>query len=239
MTTFRITQYIVTVDPNGDFASGQVNRVQLAPDGTPFPADPISFEEADLGGLLEEFNAAVLRENSTLNAQLTHVTVTNSTTIEQLQSQITSLTAAHATTVTDLQNQVATAQAEAEANAEAAQLTASLQTQVAALQTDVAALSARVASLSAIAPFDPRRITVAAFLHRLTQAELLMLFSDADSVVQSIGAMLKEWSQNAWPIDFDSKEFVQAMGYLVQVSKLSEERVAAITVDATREESPA
>ncbi len=230
--TFRNTEYLVLVDANGDFVSGQVKRVQLAPDGTPFPAPPIDFEQADLTGLLEQFNIVVLRENTALKAQAAQLTQVHATTVESLQSQINQLNSNHSAAISTLRTQLAAAQADAASNAAAAQLTETLQAQV-------ASLTARVASLAAIAPFDPRKITVNAFLHRLTQAELLMLFSDSDPGVQQIGGLLKQWAANDWPIVFESQEFTQAMGYLVQIGKLTQDRVAAITVDASREEAPA
>ncbi len=99
-------------------------------------------------------------------------------------------------------------------------------------------LRTQIEMLRSEVPYDPRVITVNAFLHRLTQAELLMLFSDDDPGVQQVGGMLKQWAANDWPIVFESQEFQQALGYLVQLGKLTADRVAAITVDAARAESP-
>lgn len=238
MTTFRNTEYLVLVDANGDFVSGQVKRVQISDQGAAFPAEPLNFEQADLSGLFDGFNLVVLQENTALKAQVTQLTEANSATTDQMQSQINQLTTTHAAEKTDLQEQLATAKATASANAEAAQLVVSLQAQVAGLESQVTLLTSRVEGLKAIAPFDPRKITVESFLRRLDQTELLMLFSDDDEVVQQIGGMLKDWSKNNWPIVFESPEFQQAMGYLVQMGKLTAERVAAITIDALRQEAP-
>lgn len=239
MATFRNTEYLVLVDANGDFKSGQVKRVQLAPDGTPFPAPPIDFEQADLTGLLEQFNAVVLRENAALKAEVTHVTQLNSTTVGQLQSQINQMTTDHQAAIATLQSQLATAQAQAANNADAAQLTAQLQAELEEKQAEIVALQTRVDSLKAIAPFDPRKITVRAFYARLSHDETLMLLTDEDPIVRQIADMLAQWSKNDWPIFFDtSPEFAQAMGYLVQSGKLSPERVQSLTQDASHQEAP-
>lgn len=230
MSTFRNTEYLVLVDANGEFQSGQVKRVQLAPDGTPFPAPPLDFEQAELGDLFDGFNAVILRENTALKAQVANLTTAHAATVDSMQSQINSL-----------QTQLAAAQSQAATNAAEASQVPALQTQVSNLQAANATLESRVAALIGQLPFDPRQITVPAFMDRLTKDELLML-TDPDPTTQQIAGMLRQWKAEGWPIYLDqdkSPEFAMAMGYFLQTGRLTPERVAQITVDASRSESPA
>ena len=228
-TTFRNTEYLILVnhdeEGNEQFAHGQVSRVQVAQDGvTVFPASPIDFEHATLGNLLADFNEDLMRENAMLKARLSKDSAERQQQIDTLNADIAALT-----------TQLQTAQSAATANANAvAQLTA--------LQTANAALESRVATLLTELPFDPRKIRVTAFLDRLTKEEMLML-SDSDAGVTQIAGMLRQWAvgdeTGPWPIDMECEPFADAMAFLVQTGRLTEDRVAQITVDATREESPA
>lgn len=113
-----------------------------------------------------------------------------------------------------------------------AELTVQHQNKIAELNQVIATLRDQLS-----APYETRRITVAAFLNRLQPGELLWLFSDPDDGVGQIAAMLKNWSANSWPIDLDSDQFVGAMQYLQSTEKLTAERVAQLTANASRAES--
>ncbi len=189
-------------------------------------------EYTQLVGIFNQINSATLRENTSLKAQISQLTTTNAGVVDRLQQQLTNQAAAHLAEKSQLQSQLETAQAQAASNATQAALATQLQTQVNALQ-------ARVASLEAIAPFDPRKIRVEAFYARMLPSETLMLLTDSDPVVQSIAELLKQWAINGWPIFMDtSPEFQQAKGYFIQSGKIPAERIAALTVDATRDEAP-
>lgn len=93
MTTFRNTEYLILVAHdeagNEQFAHGQVSRVQIAPDGTRFPAPPLDFEHTELGPLLADFNNDLLQQNAALAAQVEPLTQQ----VSELNAQVADLNA--------------------------------------------------------------------------------------------------------------------------------------------------
>lgn len=112
-----------------------------------------------------------------------------------------------------------------------------LQVQHAALASALAAANARIAELLQAVPFNPRIIDATAFYDRLTKDEILTLFSSSDATTKQIGEMILAYKTNDWPVVFESPEFQQMLGYLLQTGTLTESRMAELTRDATRAEA--
>jgi hypothetical protein len=243
--TFRNTEYHIFTshDEEGveQFAHASIKRVQISEDGVAFPATPIDVtQQSELGPALAGFNADVLASRNSLTAQLAGAQANHASQVETLNSTHAAAITALNQQIATLQTQLSTAQAEAANNANAASQLAVVTTQVSTLTTEKSALETRVTALIGQLPFDPRKITVPAFMERLTREELLML-TDVDPTTAQIAAMLREWKTNDWPIFLDqdkSPEFAMAMGYFMQTGRLTPERVAQITVDSTRAEAP-
>ena len=226
----RNTQYTLRVNLDGTFRNGQVECVEVLTSGREVPAPTIDIEQASLAGLLEAFNADMLRENQALKAAAAQVAIDRQSQFDAIAAQVAANNTAHEAQVRSLTSQLASAQSELATNAGAAE-------RVMALQEQAKALEDRMARLLDQLKFNPRELTVPAFLNRLTQTELLMLFSDEDKNIQAIAGMLKQWAANEWPVHLDSDHMKGAIGYLVSVDKLSQDRVAAISADASRAES--
>lgn len=228
--TFRNTQYLLQVNADGSFRHGQVDRVEVIAGGREVAAPPVDFEQAALSGLLSGFNADLLRENASLKAAAAQALVDRQAQFDAISEQTATAISAKDSQIAALTSQLATVTSELVATGDA-------RDRVGVLQGELAAAQARMAKLIEQLAFDPRQLTVAAFLNRLTQAELLMLFSDSDPGVQQIAGLLKEWASKQWPVHLDSDNMRQSIGYLVSLDKLTPDRVQAITADASREES--
>lgn len=105
------------------------------------------------------------------------------------------------------------------------------------LKAQIETLQARIAELEAGMPWDVRVIDSQAFVKRLSSDEMLMLFSSSDATTQKIAETIEAYVSNDWPILFDSSEFQQLIGYLVQSRQITVERASEITRDSTRDES--
>lgn len=76
-----------------------------------------------------------------------------------------------------------------------------------------------------------------AFVARITASEMLMLAGSQDATVQNILGMLTQWVANDWPIILDSPEMQQAIGYLGQAGMVTQDRVAELLRDCTKDEA--
>ena len=127
----------------------------------------------------------------------------------------------------------------------------SLQSQVQSLTDQVSTLTAsnseitqqlttanqRIVELTAALPWNPRIMEARAFVSRITPSEMLSLAASQDPQVQQIVGMLTAWVANDWPIVLDSPEIQGAVPYLLSVGLVTENRVAELLRDCTREES--
>lgn len=107
------------------------------------------------------------------------------------------------------------------------------------LSAELAVARARITSLLEEIPFDPRVIDATAFYDRLTKDEIWSLSTSEDEVTKSILAKIHEYKkpENDWPIVFESTEFMQMMGYLLQSGFITEGRMMDLTRDATKAEA--
>ncbi len=105
------------------------------------------------------------------------------------------------------------------------------------LQKLLDAANQRINELLNEVPYNPRLIEASAFNNRTTSEEMLQLFGSQDPNVKQIAAMLLEYKANDWPIDLDSPEMQQSVGYLQLIGLLSEQRAAQLLRDATRAEA--
>lgn len=107
------------------------------------------------------------------------------------------------------------------------------------LSAELAAARARITSLLEEIPFDPRVIDATAFYDRLTKDEIWSLSTSEDEITKSILAKIHEYKkpENDWPIVFESTEFMQMMGYLLQSGFITEARMMDLTRDATKAEA--
>jgi hypothetical protein len=112
-----------------------------------------------------------------------------------------------------------------------------LQIQHDSLVAELATANARIATLLEGLPFDPRVIDATAFYNRLSKDELLLLVSSSDSQMRLIGQTIAAYKANDWPVVFESTEFQQMVGYLLQAGLVTSERLAELTKDASREEA--
>jgi hypothetical protein len=112
-----------------------------------------------------------------------------------------------------------------------------LQIQYNALVTELATANARIETLLEGLPFDPRIVDATAFYNRLTKDELLVFVSSEDPQVIAIGKVIASYKANDWPVVFESTEFEQMVGYLLQVGVVTRERLAELTKDASRDEA--
>jgi hypothetical protein len=112
-----------------------------------------------------------------------------------------------------------------------------LQIQHDAITVELAAANARIATLLDGLPFDPRIIDATAFYNRLSKDELLIFVSSSDGQIRSIGQTIAAYKANDWPVVFESIEFQQMVGYLLQAEVVTSERLAELTKDASREEA--
>lgn len=99
------------------------------------------------------------------------------------------------------------------------------------------ALASKVSELQAQIPWNPRVIEAAAFIARITADEMLRLATSNDVQVQQIVAMLDQWKANDWPVILDSPEIQQAIAYLQSIGFVTQERVAEVLKDCTKEEA--
>ena len=106
-----------------------------------------------------------------------------------------------------------------------------------ALENKLGLAYARIVELLTQVNFDPRTIEANAFLNRITSTELAQLFSSEDANVQAISQMLLAYKANDWPIELDSAEMQQAVGYLQLIGMVTQERAAALLRDGTRAEA--
>jgi len=116
---------------------------------------------------------------------------------------------------------------------------ASQQLLIATLEADLSAANARIASLLNGMPWNPRVIDAEAFFKRLTLDEFARLSTSDDPVKVDIAKTIMQYKapENDWPVIFESTEFQQMMGYLLQSGEITEQRMAELTRDSTREES--
>jgi hypothetical protein len=105
------------------------------------------------------------------------------------------------------------------------------------LTTQLAAANARIETLLDGLPFDPRIIDATAFYNRLTKDELLVFVSSEDPQVIAIGKVIASYKSNDWPVVFESAEFQQMVGYLLESGVVTSERLAELTKDASRDEA--
>ena len=112
-----------------------------------------------------------------------------------------------------------------------------LQIQNDTLVAELAAANARIALLIKGLPFNPRIIDATAFYNRLTKDELLVFVSSSDTQVVAIGKVIASYKSNDWPVVFESTEFQQMVGYLLQAGVVTSERIAELTKDASRDEA--
>ena len=120
----------------------------------------------------------------------------------------------------------------------------SVTSELAAVQADLALKVAAIADLQARfdalvnqLQFNPRHIGSVAFIARLTSDEVTNVFTSEDPNTHGIATMLATYRKNDWPIYLDDAQTQQAIGYLVQVGQITQERAKEILRDATREES--
>jgi len=99
------------------------------------------------------------------------------------------------------------------------------------------ALLAKVSELQAKIPWNPRVIEASAFIARITADEMLRLATSNDAPVLQIVAMLNQWKANDWPIILDSPEIQQAIAYLQSIGFVTQERLAELLKDCTKEEA--
>lgn len=116
-------------------------------------------------------------------------------------------------------------------------LQSSMEAEKAALQTQLDAANARITQLLEAVPFNPRIIDASKFYDRLTKDEILTLFSSADPTTKQIADTILAYKTNDWPVVFESPEFQQMLGYLMQSGTLTEARMAELARDATRAEA--
>ena len=107
----------------------------------------------------------------------------------------------------------------------------------ATLTAQLAAANARIAALVEQVQFDPRIIEANAFIARMSADETIRLFSSDDASVQEISQMLWAYKTNDWRIELDSETVQQAVGYLLQIGMVTQERAAALLRDGTRAEA--
>ncbi len=106
-----------------------------------------------------------------------------------------------------------------------------------ALASQVATLEAKVTELTEALPWNPRIMEAKAFVSRITASEMLILAGSSDANVQGILGMLTQWVANDWPIILDSPEMQQAIGYLGQAGMVTQDRVADLLRDCTKDEA--
>lgn len=162
----------------------------------------------------------------------------------QQKTTITELTTERDTLkqrVTELEQALSTKTTEAD----------SLQSQVATLTEQVSTLTSsnteltqqltaanqRIIELTAALPWNPRVMEAKAFVARIRPSEMLSLAASTDPQVQQIVSMLTAWVTNDWPIVLDSPEIQGAVPYLLSVGLVTENRVAELLRDCTRDES--
>lgn len=117
------------------------------------------------------------------------------------------------------------------------ELIATLTAEKQALTTQVQSLEARVSQLLQDIPFNPRIIDASKFYDRLTKDEILTLFSSSDPTTKTLAETILDYKNNDWPVVFESVEFQQMLGYLLQSGTITEQRMAELTRDATRAEA--
>lgn len=162
----------------------------------------------------------------------------------QQKATITELTTERDTLrqrVTELERELSTKTSEAE----------SMQSQVDTLTEQAATLTAtngeltqqlatanqRIVELTAALPWNPRIMEAKAFVSRITPSEMLSLAASQDPQVQQIVGILTAWVANDWPIVLDSPEIQGAVPYLLSVGLVTENRVAELLRDCTRDEA--
>ena len=173
----------------------------------------------------------LVRENEFFKSQLAQVNVDRLAQFASISQQTAAAITAKDAQIASLTSQLASARSELVAASGAAD-------RLSAVKKENRAMHERMAKLIEQLAFDPRQLTVESFLNRLTQSELLMLFSASDPGVQQIAGILKEWARTKQlPVHLDSDNMRQSIGYLVSLDKLTPDRVQAITADASLAES--
>ena len=105
------------------------------------------------------------------------------------------------------------------------------------LREQVESLQSQIEQLKDALPWNPRVMEAKSFVARITAKEMLSLASSQDAQVQQIVSMLTAWVANDWPIVLDSPEIQTAVPYLLSVGLVTENRVAELLQDCTRDES--
>lgn len=112
-----------------------------------------------------------------------------------------------------------------------------LKSQLSESEAKAAKLQAEIDRMLAEYPYDCRKLSVNAFTSRMSNTEMLSLFSSEDAGVMQVAAMLKQWDKEGWHIALDSAEFGGAMTVLVAAGVVTAKRVEELARDATRTES--
>lgn len=196
-----------------------------------------------------KFSAKTVAENEVLKSEKATLESDKASLTSQLASktaQADSLAAdklALQSEVTQLNSSISELTSESNALASSvSDLTEKLEASTAGndtLSAELAAARARITSLLEEIPFDPRVIDATAFYDRLTKDEIWSLSTSEDEITKSILAKIHEYKkpENDWPIVFESTEFMQMMGYLLQSGFITEARMMDLTRDATKAEA--
>ncbi len=220
MTT-RPYELLVCFAQNGSIRGASVRYITTV-NGRDYEGDPIPLQGVDdpaFAAFAERFGAAAIAERDTARAELATMTAER----DSLDSSLAAMT-------------IARDEAMAARDTLAAQL-AEAKEQIANKNAELAAASETIAQLQSHIQWNVRIIDEAAFLARITPAELLDLTISTDPTRLQIGQMLAAYRANDWPIMLDSPEMQQAVGYLQQSAAITAERAAELLRDSTREEA--
>jgi hypothetical protein len=207
------------------FVDGQFwknEQTPIAPDSFGAFGDLFSNQLQTQYSSLVAQNAALLEAKAKLESQLESFQADK-------QLEIDCLNSTHKEQVDSLQSQIAEVTKQKEDNADL----------VAAANARVAAANVRIARLLEGMPWNPRVIDATAFFNRLTLEEFARLSTSDDPVKVDIAKTIMQYKapENDWPVIFESDQFQQMMGYLLQSGEITEQRMAELTRDSTREES--
>lgn len=215
MTT-RPYELLARFNNDGTAVSGVHIRRITSVDGRDFEGETIPLAQASndpaFAAFAVQFAAVAVSERDALKQRVTELEqslATKTTEAQSLQSQVATLT-----------EQVATLTS---GNTE--------------LTQQLTAANQRIFELTAALPWNPRVMEAKAFVARITAKEMLLLASSQDAQVQQIVAMMTAWVTNDWPIVLDSPEIQSAVPYLLSVGLVTENRVAELLRDCTREEA--
>ena len=215
--TDRIT-LVFPIAAKNRVAAASLQTLEITDSGKEFenlvPLDP-----ALVADYASEFNLGALGQVTALEAEkatLTTDLATRTTERDSLQSQVTTLT---------IEKESLTDQLNLANNT------------LATVEALVATLQAKVVELEQYRPFNPRIIDASKFYDRLSKDEILTLFSSSDPTTKTIAETILAYKTNDWPVVFESPEFQQMLGYLMQSGTLTEARMAELTRDATRAEA--